>query len=80
MVKANIDASFDLNRSIAFAGVIIRNSKGDLVMGLNKKFLVTLALSAEALSLREAITWICNCTAEKMVLETDCLQLVRACR
>lgn len=80
VIKINTDASFSSNSKIGYAGIIGRDEKGELVMGLTKKFPVNSALLAEALALREAIQAAANFSIPKVILESDCLPLIRACR
>lgn len=49
-------------------------------MGLTRIFPVCSPLTAEALAIRDAVTLAINCSMDKVVVESDCLQLVRACR
>lgn len=51
-----------------------------MVLGLTKKFPVSSPLLAEALAMREVVQVAANCGVPKIILESDCLQLVQACR
>lgn len=57
-----------------------RDYKGDLVCGFTKKFPATSPLVAEALALREAVAIAVNLNMQKVIFESDCLELVRAYR
>lgn len=79
-LKANVDASFHQHTSSAFSGVIIRNFEGSVVSGLSRKHKTCYALTAEALALRDAMNLASNLLIDKVVFESDCLELVQSCR
>lgn len=79
-LKANVDASFHHHTSSAFSGVIIRIFEGSVVSGLSRKHKTCSALIAEALALRDAMNLASNLLIDKVVFESDCLELVQSYR
>uniref|UniRef100_A0A803PEK6 Reverse transcriptase domain-containing protein n=1 Tax=Cannabis sativa TaxID=3483 RepID=A0A803PEK6_CANSA len=80
-VKINVDAAlFESNHSFGF-GMVLRDSRGVLVHGrtILKQGDVNPAL-AEAMGVREALSWIKTLSLHKCVLETDSLVVVQAIR
>lgn len=80
ITKINTDASFDILKNKASAGIIARNDRGDILAGLTKCFPATSPLMAEALSFREALAFADSMGMDKIVVENDCLDLIKACR
>lgn len=80
VLKINTDSSFSLSKNRAHAGIIIRNEEGEVVSGLTKVFPATSPLSAEALSLREALLFAIAMGIQKAIVESDCLDLIKGCR
>lgn len=80
VIKINSDAGFIAQKNIGSAGIIARNYEGVVVFGITKKFPATSPLMAEALALREAAAVAVNFGLNKVVLESDCLDLIRCCR
>lgn len=80
VIKINTDAGFNSHLNIGSVGIIARDYKGDIDFGITKKFLATSPLIAEAFALREAAAVAVNFQMSKILLETDCLDLVRCCR
>lgn len=80
MLKLNTDSSFNRNKCLAHAGVIIRNEYGDVLTGLSKVFHTSSPLLAEALSLREGLVFAVSLGIQCLVAENDSLDLIRACR
>lgn len=79
-VKINTDAGFDVHRQIGSAGIVARNHKGEIVFGLTKMFPASSPLIAEALAFREAAAVAVSFGIARVVIESDCLEVVRACR
>uniref|UniRef100_A0A803NFE6 Reverse transcriptase domain-containing protein n=1 Tax=Cannabis sativa TaxID=3483 RepID=A0A803NFE6_CANSA len=80
-VKINVDAAlFESNHSFGF-GMVLRDSRGVLVHGRTvlKQGDVNPAL-AEAMGVREALSWIKTLPLHQCVLETDSLVVVQAIR
>ncbi|KAJ1426348.1 Ribonuclease H superfamily [Sesbania bispinosa] len=63
--------------AIAF---IVRDSSGKMLAGHEKKVPASSPIVAEALTLREAILTAYNFNWQRIVLESDCLMLIEACR
>lgn len=80
IIKINTDAGFDHRLDVGSAGIVARDIKGELVCGFTKKFPATNPLIAEALALREAVAIAVNLGMSKVLFESDCLELVSACR
>lgn len=79
-IKINSDASYGQHTRVGYAGILGRNDQGGVVMGLTKKFPVSSPLLAEAMALREATLAATNFGIPRIILESDCLILIRACR
>lgn len=79
-LKLNVDASYNKDAKIGYAGILGRNEEGLVVMGLTKRFPASSPLLAEALAMREAAQAAVNFRVSKVMLESDCLLLVQACR
>lgn len=79
-IKINIDASYCFEIKKGCAGIIGREKKGEVVFGITKFFAASSPLIAEALSMREAAAVAFNFGISKVILESDNLDLVRACR
>lgn len=80
VTKINTDAAFDKARSIAWAGFILRDEKGEILTGSTKTLAASSPLMAEALSFREALMFASNLGIQHITVESDCLELVQACR
>lgn len=80
VIKINTDASFNRSTMTGSSGIIGRDDNGVVVMGLTSKFPVSSPILAEALVLREVIQAAANLSIPKIILESDCLALVQACR
>lgn len=80
VLKINSDAKFNADKKIALAGIILRNDQGVMLGGLTKKSPVFSPIIAEALAVREALAFAINCNMGKVLIETDCKELVRACK
>lgn len=64
----------------AWAGIILRNEKGEILTGLTKVMHASSPLMAEALSFREAMSFAESMGLEQITVENDCLELIQACR
>ncbi|KAM6573212.1 hypothetical protein CsatA_017292 [Cannabis sativa] len=80
-VKVNVDASlFGVDQSYGI-GMVARDDHGFFLEGVTKKFSgVVRPEIAEAISFREALSWIKNQRWNQVVVETDCLIVVQALR
>ncbi|KAJ1399617.1 Ribonuclease H-like superfamily [Sesbania bispinosa] len=79
-IKCNSDAAFVSSSSLAAAGSVFRDSSGFVEFGSTKKFPALSPLAAEAFALREAMLIAKNLGWKSVIFESDCLDLVRACR
>lgn len=80
MLKLNSDSCFNQSRNTAHAGIIIRDEKGEVYTGLTKFFPASSPLLTEALSLREAMIFAESLGIQRLIVESDCLELIKACR
>ncbi|KAJ1402621.1 Ribonuclease H-like superfamily [Sesbania bispinosa] len=80
VVKYNTNATWSATKNIASIAFVARDSYGLLITGHAKKVPASSPLVAEALALREAITAAYNLGWSRVVLESDCLPLIEACR
>lgn len=81
MIKVNVDAA-DFSSSNCFSfSYVARNQTGDLLEAKAKCQRGTVNPHvAEALGIREALSWIKNHNWNKVMLETYCLEAVQAIR
>lgn len=80
VTKINTDARFVKGKNKAWAGIILRNEKGEILTGLTKVMHASSPLMAEALSFREAMSFAESMGLERITVENDCLELIQACR
>lgn len=80
-IKINVDAAiFDSSSCYSYA-MVIRNHNGELLEAVSscKQATITLEL-AEAVSIKEALSWVKNQGKENVDIESDCLQVIQAIR
>lgn len=75
-----MDASFDKLTGQACLGVIGRNHEGTIVIDLTMRTVAISPLAAEAHALREAASLAVNLGLSRVLLESDCLELIQSCR
>lgn len=80
MIKFNSDAQFKLGSGLGFSGIVGRNYMGKLVARCTSRFYAPSPLVAEALAFREAILFASSMGIPSILLESDCPDLVDACR
>lgn len=80
IMKINTDAAFSTSSKIGYAGIIGRDEKRLMMVGITNKYPVATPLLAEAMAFREAFQAAANLGIKSAVFETDCLTLIRACR
>lgn len=68
----NMDASFNEEKSLVQAGIVIKNEFGDLVGGHTFRFLAISHITVEALALGEAMNMAANCNMRRVFVESDC--------
>lgn len=80
-MKVNTDASvFGESRSIGVGGVI-RDASGEFIRARARKVMANLQpREAEALSLKEALSWVKDLGYKRCIFETDAKVLAEACR
>lgn len=79
-LKVNSDTSFLKHNGKVNGGYIFRDHVGNFVTGNTYRGVACSRLVAEALVLRDALVFAVNFRFEKIRVESDNLQLVRACR
>ncbi|XP_057418828.1 uncharacterized protein LOC130713041 [Lotus japonicus] len=77
--KCNTDAGLNNHKNKAMGSMIFRNDKGDITFGSTSRFFTSKPLIAEALALRAASLAAANMKMEKILFESDNLQLIEAC-
>lgn len=80
-VKVNIDAASFEELNCTGVGAVIRDEQGEFVRARSRRIEVLLhPREAEALSLKEALSWVKELGFRDCVFETDAKQLADACR
>lgn len=79
-LKINTDAAFSAATKKGAAGIIIRDSQGNMIHGFTAHFQATSPLMAEALALSEAVFLAANLGCEQAIFESNCLSAIQACR
>lgn len=80
VLKIKSDIRFNRDKKIANAGIIMCNENGDVVIGLTKVSSICSSLTAEAMTMKEVVNLAINCHMDKVVIESDHFQLVKACK
>ncbi|XP_074327679.1 uncharacterized protein LOC141665589 [Apium graveolens] len=80
-VKINVDAALFREHDLFGSGLVARDSNGGLIQArtILKEGKVTVEM-AEAMSIKEALSWIEESQWSEVVLESDCLVAVQAIR
>ncbi|KAF7822040.1 putative ribonuclease H-like domain, reverse transcriptase zinc-binding domain-containing protein [Senna tora] len=76
VLKLNVDAATDIERSKGAIAVVVRDDLGDLLTGLAKRIACLSALQAESLALKEALTFAKALDIRRIIIESDCQQVV----
>ena len=76
--KVNVDAAFVEDRGLAFIATVIRDHKGSMMTGTRCKILCSVL--AEAIVLQEGIYLASSYSYDKIILESDNLDVVEARR
>lgn len=79
-IKINTDAQFDPNSGHGFSGIVCRDEYGRLISGVTSQIYASSAFVVEALALREAISLAVTLNLPSVVVESDCQELIKACR
>lgn len=80
ITKINSDTTFSKLTGFSFAGIIARNHDGSVATGVTSKNRANSVLMAESLALRDAVSLARNLDLERVVFESDSLDLIKACR
>lgn len=80
IIKFNVDASYQKSSGLTSIAVTGRDCNGDLITGLTKKTFAGSPLVAEALAVREAISFAVNMNIRRVIIESDNLELISVCR
>ncbi|XP_042974660.1 uncharacterized protein LOC122306292 [Carya illinoinensis] len=76
--KLNVDGAFSSNGSVSGIGVIVRNSKGEVIMSAAKKELsVMTAVEVEALAIIRGLQLCIDLEIQNLVIESDSLLVVK---
>lgn len=78
--KINVDTSFLLPTGIVISGVVVRDEKGNLLTGCYRRHVAHSSLMAEALAIRDGMVLATSLSLEKVLLESDNLEVIQACR
>ena len=79
-LKCNVDAAFHADSNVGAIAAIIRDSSGTMITASARKIHCPSSLVAESLAVREGLQLAHNCLCESIVLESDNLQIIEACR
>lgn len=79
-LKCNVDAAFCAKKKVAALAAILRDSNGFMVTGSALRIPCYSSRLAEALAIREGLQLARSCFCEEIILESDNLELVEACR
>ncbi|XP_025679202.1 uncharacterized protein [Arachis hypogaea] len=76
-LKANVDAAFRKENETGAIAVVIRDSKGNMVLGFLGKIQAKSSTVAEAQAIRQALIIVNNLNMGKMLIESDNLKLIQ---
>lgn len=80
-VKVTVDAALFSESSKYGVGLLARDDEGQVVQGKSEVFHGEVRSEfAEAVAIKEALSWIKSCGWREVVLESDCLAVVQAIR
>ena len=78
-VKITVDAAMFAEEAAYGVGMLARNSSGEVLEGKSKLFQGNIRPNiAEAIAVKEALSWSKESRWEKVVIESDCLAVVQA--
>lgn len=80
VIKINTDTSWSNRSPVCVSGVVARDDRGTLVAVQSSRSFAHSALMAEAVAMREGAILAQSLGLQDIILETDCLLLVDACR
>ncbi|RYR79142.1 hypothetical protein Ahy_A01g003993 isoform A [Arachis hypogaea] len=76
-LKANVDAAFRKENETGAIAVVIRDSKGKMVLGFSGKIQAKSSTVAEAQAIRQALIIVNNLNMGKTLIESDNLKLIQ---
>ncbi|XP_057418916.1 uncharacterized protein LOC130713137 [Lotus japonicus] len=79
-LKLNVDAAWSKENPINTIAGLLRDRGGVVVSGFAKSVHAPSLLTAEALAVREALLLASNLELKHIIIESDNLQLIKACR
>ena len=79
-LKCNMDIAFANNRRVGAISVIIRDSQGNVITGKAHNIHTSSSLVAKVVVIREGLILARICFIEDVLLESDCLKIIEACR
>lgn len=80
-MKISVDAATFCEYNAYGLGMVARNDKGELIQAKSKcRFGIVSVHMAEALAIKEALSWIQDRGWSKVVVESDCLTAIQAIR
>ncbi|RYR42020.1 hypothetical protein Ahy_A08g038469 isoform A [Arachis hypogaea] len=77
-LKANVDVAFRKDNGTGAIAVVIRNSKGRIVLGFSGKIQAKTSIVTEAQAIRQALIIVNNLQMGKTLIESDNLKLIQA--
>lgn len=78
-VKVTVDAAIFTKSSSYGIGMLARNDKGEVIYGRSESYQGNVRV-AEAMAVKEALSWCKLNKWQELVLESDCLSVVQALR
>ena len=79
-LKCNVGAAFRSDSKVVAIASVIRDRSGTLITASAHKIYYSSSLVAEALAVREGLQLASSCLCDAIVLESDNLQIIEACR
>lgn len=81
IIKVSVDAAIFAEEEVFGFGLVARDSDGTLVQAVSKRHTGVISPEkAEALAIKEALSWIDRMNWHQVVVESDCLVIVQAIR
>ncbi|XP_074327241.1 uncharacterized protein LOC141665157 [Apium graveolens] len=80
-MKISVDASIFTEFNASGMGLVVRNDKGELITARKKCNMGMVSVNmAEALAIKEVLSWIKSEDWNKVVVESDCLTAIQVIR
>ena len=80
ILKCNVDRAYFEARQVGAFAAIMRDHQGRALIGKAHRILTMSSLVAEAMAIREDLCFVKSCFCEEILMESDCLGLIEACR